>query len=102
MASYISTIKFTEQGFKSIKETTKRAAAIKVATKKMGVKVTHMYWTLGAYDGLIIFDAPDDETATGLLLQLSAEGNVHTTTVRAFNAAEMEGILEKMSGRGKS
>ncbi len=101
MATFISTIKFTEQGFKAIKDTTKRAAAIKVATKKMGIKVTQIYWTLGAYDGLLIFEAPDDETAAGLLLQLGAEGNIHTTTVRAFNAGEMDGILEKISGRGK-
>jgi uncharacterized protein with GYD domain len=101
MATYVSTIKFTEQGFKAIKDTTKRAAALKVATKKMGIKLSNIYWTLGAYDGLLIFEAPDDETATGLLLQLAAEGNLHTTTVRAFNAGEMDKILEKMSGRGK-
>lgn len=101
MATYISTIKFTEQGFKAIKETTKRAASIKVATKKMGIKVTNIFWTLGAYDGLLIFEAPDDETATGLLLQLGSEGNLHTTTVRAFNASEMDKILAKMGGRGK-
>ncbi len=99
MATYVSTIKFTEQGFKSIKDTTKRAAAIKVTTKKMGIKLTNIYWTLGAYDGLIIFEAPDAETATGLLLQLGSEGNIHTTTVRAFNAGEMDKILESMSKR---
>ncbi len=102
MATYLSTIKFTQQGFKAIRDTTKRAAALKVTTKKMGIKVANIYWTLGAYDGLLIFEAPDDETATGLLLQLATEGNVQTTTVRAFTAAEMDKILEKMSGRGKS
>lgn len=101
MATYVSTIKFTEQGFKAIKETTKRAAAIKVTTKKMGIKLSNIYWTLGAYDGLLIFDAPDDETATGLLLQLGSEGNIHTTTVRAFNAGEMDKILRKMGGSAK-
>jgi uncharacterized protein with GYD domain len=101
MATYISTIKFTEQGFKAIKDTTKRAAAIRVATKKMGIKLTNVYWTMGSYDGLLIFEAPDDESATGMLLQLASEGNVHTTTVRAFNAGEMDKILEKMTGPGK-
>lgn len=96
MATYISTIKFSEQGFKSIKDTTKRAAAIRVVTKKMGIKVLNIFWTLGAYDGLLILEAPDDETATGFLLKLGAEGNVHTTTVRAFNAGEMDLILQKM------
>lgn len=98
MATYISTIKFTEQGFKSIRDTTKRAAAIRVATKKMGIKVINIFWTLGAYDGLLILEAPDDETATGFLLGLGAEGNIQTTTVRAFNAGEMDLILQKMKG----
>jgi uncharacterized protein with GYD domain len=98
MATFISTIKFTEQGIKAIKETTKRAALIKSAAKKMGVKVTNIFWTLGAYDGLLTFEASDDETATALMLQIGIAGSVQTTTARAFTAAEMDGILAKMSG----
>ena len=64
MATFVSTIKFTEQGIKAIGETTKRAAAVKAAAKKMKVKVTDIYWTLGPFDGLLVFEAPDDETAT--------------------------------------
>lgn len=98
MATYVSTIKFTEQGLKAIGETTKRAAAVKAAAKKMKVKVTDIFWTLGSFDGLLVFDAPDDETATAMLLNLGAQGNVQTTTVRAFTAAEMDQVLAKMSG----
>ena len=98
MATFISTIKFTEQGIKAIKETTKRAASIKAAAKKMGVKVTNIFWTLGANDGLLVFEASDDETATALMLHIGSTGNVQTTTARAFTAAEMDGILAKMSG----
>jgi uncharacterized protein with GYD domain len=97
MATFVSTIKFTEQGIKAIRETTKRAASIKAAAKKMGVKVTNIFWTLGAYDGLLIFEAPDDETATALMLQIGVSGNVQTTTARGFTAAEMDGILAKVS-----
>ena len=96
MATFITTIKFTQQGIKGIDETTKRAAAFKAAAKKLGVKVTEIYWTLGDYDGLFILEAPDDETATTALLHLGAMGNVHTTTCRAFTAAEMDKILTKV------
>ena len=96
MATFITTIKFTQQGIKEIDETTKRATAMKAAAKKMGVKLTDIYWTLGDHDGVLIFEAPDDETATTLLLHLGALGNVHTTTVRAFTAAEMDRILAKV------
>ena len=98
MATFITTIKFTQQGIKGIDETTKRAAALKVAARKLGVKITNTYWTLGDHDGVLIFEAADDETATTLLLHLGAMGNVHTTTVRAFTAAEMDKILAKVHG----
>jgi uncharacterized protein with GYD domain len=62
----------------------------------MGVKVTNIYWTMGDHDGVLIFEAPDDETATSFLLHVAAAGNVQTTTMRAFTAAEMDTILTKV------
>jgi uncharacterized protein with GYD domain len=97
MARYVSTIKFTDQGIRAIADTTKRAATLKAAAKKMGVKVTDIYWTLGPSDGFLVFDAPDDEAATAMLLHLGSLGNVTTTTGRAFTAAEMDKILAKFS-----
>lgn len=96
MATFITTIKFTQQGIKDIDHTTRRAAALKVAAKKMGVKIRDVYWTLGEYDGVLIFEATDDASATRLLLHLGAMGNVHTTTCRAFTAGEMDKILSKV------
>lgn len=93
MATFITTIKFTEKGIQGIQESPKRAAAFKAAAKKMGVKVTDIYWTLGYFDGVVIFDAPDDESATAAMLHLSAQGNVHTTTARAFSSTEMEKVV---------
>ena len=93
MATFITTIKFTEKAIQGIQESTKRAAAFKAAAKKMGVKVTDIYWTLGYFDGVVIFDAPDDESATAAMLHLSAQGNVHTTTARAFGSTEMEKVV---------
>jgi len=93
MATYITTIRFTPQGIGAIAETTKRAAAFKTAAKKMGVKVSSVYWTLGRFDGVIIFDAPDDKAATAAMLSLSRRGNVQTSTSRAFDAGEMEKIV---------
>jgi uncharacterized protein with GYD domain len=93
MATFITTIKFTEQGVKSIRETTKRAAAFRSAVKKLKIKISGQYWTLGTFDGLLIYEAPDDETATAAMLQLGSQDNVHTSTVRAFVASEMDKVL---------
>ncbi len=96
MPTFISTIRFTEQGAQTVKDTCKRAATFKAAAKKMGVKVADVYWTLGPFDGFLLYDAPDEETATAAMLHLSSLGNVHTQTARAYKAAEMEKILAKL------
>ena len=96
MATFITTTRFTEKGLQGIRESGKRAAAFKAAAKKMGVKITGVYWTLGPFDTVIIFEAPDDETATAAMLSLSAQGNLATTTARAFAADEIEKVVEKL------
>jgi uncharacterized protein with GYD domain len=96
MATFITTTKFTEKGLQGIRESGKRAAAFKAAAKNMGVKIIGVYWTLGPFDTVIIFEAPDDETATAAMLSLSAQGNVTTTTARAFAAGEIEKVVGKL------
>ena len=98
MATFISTIRFTDQGTKGIKATCERAEAFKAAASQMGVEVKNIFWTLGSFDGLLIFDAPDEETATAVMLQLCSSGNVHTHTARAYEATEMAQIIGKLSG----
>lgn len=99
MATFITTVKFTEHGVQNIQDSPKRAAAFKSAAKKMGVKVTDEYWTLGSFDGVIIFDAPNEETATAAMLYLSSLGNVQTRTARAFKPSEMEKIIGLMGNK---
>lgn len=98
MATFITNIKFSQQGIKDIDHSTMRAAMFKTEAKKLGAKVKEIYWTLGEHDGLLILEAPDDETATAAVLRLGAMGNVHTTTCRAFTAAEMDKIVAKVHG----
>jgi uncharacterized protein with GYD domain len=54
------------------------------------------YWTLGAYDVVSLFEAPDDETMTAFALSVARLGNVKTQTLRAFSPEDMSGILAKM------
>ena len=93
MATFITTMHFTEQGIKAVRDTCERAAAFKATAQKLGVKVTGIYWTLGAFDGVIVCEAPDEATATAALLHLGAQGNIRTQTGRAYDAAEMKKIL---------
>jgi uncharacterized protein with GYD domain len=97
MATYVSLLTWTEQGGKNVKDTRKREATFAKAAQKLGIKVLQAYWTLGSYDGVLVFEAPDDETATAAALSLGALGNVRTQTMRAFNAEEMDKIVGKMA-----
>jgi uncharacterized protein with GYD domain len=96
MPAYITLINFTEQGVRNVKETGKRADAIAKALKKIGVSVRDVYWTLGRFDGVLIFDAPDEETATAALMTIGRMGNVRSHTMRAFGRDEIDGILAKV------
>lgn len=97
MATYIVLGNFTDQGVRNVKETTKRAEALRGMGKKLGVTVKDVYWTLGQYDVACIVDAPDDAAITALGLSIGALGNVRTQCLRAFTADEIGGILGKLA-----
>lgn len=93
MGTYIALCSFTDQGIRSIKDTTRRADAVKEAAQKFGANMTQIFWTLGKYDLVVIMEAPDDESATAFALGIASAGNVRMQTLRAFSRDEMNGIL---------
>jgi len=97
MATYIVLSSFTDQGIRSVKDSTKRADAVRDLAKKFGVTAKDFFWTLGSYDVVAIFDAPDDTSMTAFGLAIGAAGNVRTQTLRAFSREEMNGVLAKLA-----
>jgi uncharacterized protein with GYD domain len=96
MATYIMLASFTDQGIRSVKDTTKRADAFKELAKGSGATIKDIYWTLGQYDVVAIAESPDDATMTALGLALGKSGNVRTQTLRAFSQSDMSAILAKV------
>ena len=96
MPIYVTLLRYTERGVHNVKDTVKREEAFKSRAKKHGVTVKEAIWTLGAHDGVAIFEAPDDETATSVILSADDLGNGRTETMRGFTAAEMEKLLAKV------
>src|SRR5262245_27140948 len=97
MATYILLATYTEQGLKGIKDTVKRTDAVKEMAKKAGLTMKESYWTLGQYDVVAVFEAPDDDTMTAFSLSVAKLGTVKTQTLRAFSSKEMSGILGKLA-----
>ena len=96
MATYIVLANFTEQGIKNVVDTPKRSEAVKAMAQKLGVTLKDIYWTLGSYDIVATFEAPDDVAMTALGLSIGKLGNVRTQTLRAFSAADMNSVLGKV------
>ena len=94
MPAYVTLFNWTEQGVKNAKETANRANQARAAWEAAGGRFIGIWWTLGQYDGVLIHEAPDDATATRLLLATGMQGTVRTTTLRAFGEEEIQGILE--------
>lgn len=96
MQTYIVLGNFTDQGIRAVKDTTKRASAVKEAARKFGASVKSLYWTLGPYDVVTVIDAPDDESIAALLFNIGSLGNVRTQSLKAFEADDVERILRKI------
>lgn len=97
MATYVTLANFTDQGIRNFKDTPQRARAFAELVSQLGGSVKDMYWTMGAYDIVVISEAPDDETATATALKVSSLGNVRTTTLRGFGMDEIEAIIQRVS-----
>ena len=95
MPAYVSLIHWTEQGIKNYKDTSKRLDDFTKLAESKGGSVREALYTVGEYDLVTVTEFPDDETATAVLLQVGSLGNVHTSTMRAFTAGEMGGIISR-------
>ncbi len=97
MPTYVSLLNFTDQGIRNVRDTLERAdRAAELAEQKYGVRLEQIYWTVGPYDIVLIIEAPDDESATALLLEAGSMGNIRSTTLRAYDREEMRGIIERL------
>jgi uncharacterized protein with GYD domain len=93
MPTYLTLIRFTEQGAKHIKQSTARARAFADSAAKLGVKVEAQYWTTGSYDGALVLSADSERKVQHTLTELAAAGNVRTETLQAFDATEFAAIV---------
>ncbi len=94
MPRYVALVSFTDQGIRDIKNSLKRADRFKKLAAKHKVKVREIHWTMGKYDIVVSFDAPNDAAISALTLDNAQLGNVRTETMRAYTRDEFAGILK--------
>ena len=97
MPTIVALINWTDQGVKNYKDTVDRVDQAQEALDGFGVRIRDALWTIGPYDIVVTFEAPDEESVTAGLLALAAQGIIRSTTMRAFDRTEMRGVLERSS-----
>ena len=92
MPTYISMLRYTQQGNSTVKNAPARIDAVKEGYRKAGGELKSIYLTLGQYDLVVIAEMPNDEAVGRMALSLGAQGNIRSETMRAFTEAEFKKI----------
>ena len=93
MPSYITLFQFTQQGQQNMKEIPNRVEQARANMQKMGIELKSWHVTMGQYDVVAVFEAPNDEAAARMSLAICSQGNARTETSRAFTLDEFKKIL---------
>ncbi len=93
MPMYIMLNRYTPQGIGNVKQSTLRIDALRPVFKANRAEIRQVFLVMGAYDTVLIVEAPDDETCARLSLIVGAAGNVRVETLRAFSEEEFRKIV---------
>ena len=95
MATYISLFNFTDEGIRTIQETTQRFRGSQEICEQLGVKIKDLYYTNGQYDGIAIMEG-DEESVSVAALAIGSLGSTRTVTTRAYTVDEMKKLTSKI------
>ena len=96
MTTYVMLANWTEQGILKVKDSPSRLDAAKKALKDMSGEFKFFFLTMGDFDIVAIYEAPDDAVAARFNLQLGMQGNIRTRTLKAFPEAAYREIINSL------
>jgi uncharacterized protein with GYD domain len=96
MTTYVALVNWTDQGARDVAASPKRLDAARQQLESMGGRLLSAYMTMGEYDIVLIYEAPDDAIAARLSLILGRQGNVRTKTMKAFPEAAYREIVTSL------
>ena len=96
MTTYIMLANWTDQGVQNVKESPRRLDAAKKSLQDMGGEFKSFFMTMGDYDMVAVYEAPDDAVAARFALQLGMLGNIRTRTLKAFPEAAYREIVASL------
>jgi uncharacterized protein with GYD domain len=99
MPRYLTHFAYTPQAWAALTRSPQdRREVFGALVSKFGGKFVDGYITFGDYDGLVIFDAPDDTTAAAIAMAAVSPG--HLKAIKTTRALTFEEGLEAMRKAG--
>ena len=89
-------MRWTSQGITGLPAWRERVEEGERIIVEAGGTLVGVYVTLGRYDVVEIFEAPDDALAMEILMKLQRLGAEHTETLRAFTRDDAEEIIRRL------
>ena len=96
MTTYVMLANWTEQGILKVKDSPNRLDAAKKALRDMSGEFKFFFLTMGDFDIVAIYEAPDDAVAARFSLQLGMQGNIRTRTLKAFPETAYREIIKSL------
>ena len=96
MSTYIMLANWTDQGIRAVKESPKRLDTAKGLLREMGGEMKSFHMTMGGYDMVVVYDAPDDAVAARFTLMMGSAGNIRTKTLKAFSEQAYREIINSL------
>ena len=93
MPTYVILGNYTDQGIRNIRESPQRLDAARQAIEAVGGSI-QWFLTMGQYDFVIIGEAPSDEVYAAIVLAVGSQGNIRTTSLKAFPEPEYRRIIQ--------
>jgi uncharacterized protein with GYD domain len=96
VSTYVMLATWTDQGVRSVKEAPRRIDAARKLLEEMGGQFQSLHLTMGVYDLVAIYEAPDDAVAARFILLLGQQGMVRTTSLKAFPEPALRAIVQSL------
>jgi uncharacterized protein with GYD domain len=102
MPTYVSLVKFTQQGLMTMKDKgIERAEAVQKNAKAQGGKLLQAYYCLGEYDVVAIWEFPDNRAAMKAAVLNASMGHIQIMTMPAVTRDEWKKLLGETLGKQK-
>ena len=100
MPVYVSQFAYTPEAWAAFTDNPEdRSAPVREVVEAMGGRLIGWYLSMGDYDGLLIYEAPDDASAGAAVLAAARRGHLRATkTTPLFSAEEGMEIMRRAGG----